>query len=128
MIRTMLFMTVIWKAAVNLEKRELPSRKLVVKVCFDELYTVSQSQVTIDLSYYIPGIFPSKCSYNFSICLEYRILCNIKMTPGNNNVNAFNRYDNDSNTFLLFKPKILNAIKFIRDRKNVLIWKLYLTI
>ena len=69
-----------------------------------------------------------KVSYNFSICLEYRILCNIKMTPGNNNVTAFNRYDNDSNTFLLFKPKILNAIKFIRDRKNVLIWKLYLTI
>ena len=50
------------------------------------------------------------------------------MTPGNNNVTPFNRHDNDSNTFLLFKPKILNAIKFIRDRKNVLIWKLYLTI
>ena len=55
-------MIVIWKAAVNLEKRELPSQKLVVKVCFDELYTVRQSQVTIDLSYYIPGIFPSKYS------------------------------------------------------------------
>ena len=30
------------------------------------------------------------------------------------------KYDNDSNdTFLLFKPKILNAIKFIRDRKKL---------
>ena len=49
-----------------------------------------------------------KVSYNFSICLEYRILCNIKMTPGNNSDTAFNRYDNDSNdTFLLFKPKYL---------------------
>ena len=30
-----------------------------------------------------------------------------------------NEYDNDSNdTFLLFKPKILNAIKFTPDRKK----------
>ena len=52
-------MIVIWKAAVNLQKTELRSQKLVVKVCFDELYTVRQSQVNIDLSYYIPGIFQS---------------------------------------------------------------------
>ena len=41
------------------------------------------------------------------------------MTQGNNNDTAFEKYDNDSNdTFILFKPKILNAIKFIRDRKK----------
>ena len=53
------------------------------------------------------------------------------MAQGNNNDTAFDRYGNDSNdTFFLFKPKILNAIKFIRDRKNLgvsLIW-IYLTI
>ena len=41
------------------------------------------------------------------------------MTQGNNNNTALDKYDNDSNdTFLLFEPKILNAIKFIRDRKK----------
>ena len=40
------------------------------------------------------------------------------MTQGNNNDTAFDIYDNDSNvTFLLFKTKILNAIKFMRDWK-----------
>ena len=41
------------------------------------------------------------------------------MTQGNNNDTAFDRYDTDSNdTFLLSKPKILYAIKFMRDRKK----------
>ena len=41
------------------------------------------------------------------------------MTQGNNNDTAFNRSDNDINdTFLLFKPKILNAINFTLDRKK----------
>ena len=41
------------------------------------------------------------------------------MTQGNKNDTAFEKYDNGSNdTFLLFKAKILNAIKFIRDRKK----------
>ena len=40
------------------------------------------------------------------------------MTQRNNDT-AFDKYDNDSNdTFLIFKPKILNAIKFIRDRNK----------
>ena len=41
------------------------------------------------------------------------------MTLGNNDETAFDRHDNDSNdTLFLFNPKILNAIKFIRDRKK----------
>ena len=41
------------------------------------------------------------------------------MTQWNNSDTAFNRSDNDINdTFLLFKPKILNAINFTRDRKK----------
>ena len=44
---------------------------------------------------------------------------NIAMTQGNNNNTVFDKYDNDSNdAFLLFKPKILNATKFICDRKK----------
>ena len=41
----------------NFKKTELPSKKLVEKVCFYERYTVTQSQqVTINFSYYIPSI------------------------------------------------------------------------
>ena len=41
------------------------------------------------------------------------------MTQGNKDDIAFNRHDTDNNnTFLFLKPKILNAIKFIRDRKK----------
>ena len=41
------------------------------------------------------------------------------MTQGNNNDTAFNKYDNDcTEIFLLYKPQILNAIKFMRDRKK----------
>ena len=41
------------------------------------------------------------------------------MTQGNNNNTALDKYDNDSNDiFLLFKLKILNAIKFISNRKK----------
>ena len=41
------------------------------------------------------------------------------MTQGNNDVTALGRHDNDSNdAFLLFKPKTLNVIKFINDRKK----------
>ena len=49
----------------------------------------------------------------------YHCLYNITMTLGNNDETAFDRHDNDSNdTLFLFNPKILNAIKFIRDRKK----------
>ena len=39
---------------------------LVEKVCFHELYIVTQTQVTINLSDYIPGIFQSKYSDNLA--------------------------------------------------------------
>ena len=44
-------------------------KKFLEKVCFYELCTVTQSQVTINFSYYIPGVFQSK-QLQFSICLE----------------------------------------------------------
>ena len=41
------------------------------------------------------------------------------MTQGNKDDIAFNRHDTDNNnTFPFLKPKILNAIKFISDRKK----------
>ena len=41
------------------------------------------------------------------------------MTQENNNKIVLDKYDHDSyDTLLLFKPKILNAIKFIHDRKK----------
>ena len=61
----MLFMIVyLENSGKNLKKRELPFQKLVEKVRFYELYTVTQTQVTINVSDYIPGIFQSKYSYN----------------------------------------------------------------
>ena len=41
------------------------------------------------------------------------------MTQGNNDNTALDKYDNDNyDTFLLFKPKIPNATKFICDWKK----------
>ena len=46
----------------NFKKTELPSQKLVQKVYSYEFYTVTQTQVTINLFDYVPG----KYSYNFA--------------------------------------------------------------
>ena len=59
----MLFMIVyLENSGKNFKKTELPSQKLVQKVYSYEFYTVTQTQVTINLSDYFPG----KYSYNFA--------------------------------------------------------------
>ena len=59
----MLFMIVYQEnSGKNFKKTELPSQKLVQKVYSYEFYTVTQTQVTINLFDYVPG----KYSYNFA--------------------------------------------------------------
>ena len=65
MVRTICFLWLfIWKIVVKTKKTELHSQKVVEKICFYELYTVTQRHVTINLSDGISGIFQSKYSYN----------------------------------------------------------------